>query len=369
MPEHVVEALREEFKTFEKVGLMKTEGENVKVVTKHLRRLNKVLYQGNKVLYQGRGLQKELINCIIRGMLTCSCEAFRDHFVRDQRETLEMLVAYRRNRSMMQVMSQSDIYVAIKLRLEKADQIYETLVYGKLYVNAKGTQLSFMKLTGAPVSSTRKKVCDNCLGEHLVTECELPRDPNAIAKNRKVRIDKSKKEKAEKNEKSSDVPTRDSNGNRSNSSNSNSNNSNSNISRPPRINKNSLKVEAWCSVCKSWCNHSGKYHKQAQKPGFSLAAASPKHPAVLLQATLDAAKATAPAAAAPAPAVPAPAPAAPPAAAPAARTSMAAAFSSFPAKQASLQEAIARNGKDFTLGLEAQSQLTALQAELQSHFG
>jgi hypothetical protein len=343
-PEHVLEALRNDIRSFEKVGLTKTEGENVKVKTKHLLRIT-------KALYQSRGLQNELEGCIVRGFQNCSNEALRDHFVQAQRATVKELMALRMNRSDSAQLTQKQIHDRIVYHCDEAVTLYEALCLNRQYINGKGAQLQFMKAS-TPRQLTPKVTCDNCLENHYVNECPKDRDEDAISRNRKARVEKQKQNKTDKDRKSNadEVPTRDKNGNSSGSTIIHH--------KAPRVMNG--KVEVYCNKCEKWTDHSTRFHKAAQKPGFNLADASPNSPAAQLQAELDAAKSS-PAAAASSSAAAASAPS---------RSALTTIhFKAFTDKQNSLNEAIVRHGATSILGMAAKTQLDALNAEFSQNFG
>ena len=343
-PEHVLEALRNDIRSFEKVGVTKTEGENVKLVTTHLLRIT-------KALYQSRGLQNELEGCIVRGFQVCSNDALRDYFVTEQRATVRTLMDLRMNRSNSAQLTQKQIRDRIVHHCDEAVALYESLCLNRQYINGKGAQLQFMKLS-TPRQLTSGVTCDNCLENHYVNECPKDRDEDAIAKNRKARMEKQKQNKSDKEKKSKadEVPTRDKNGNTSGSTIVHH--------KAPRVMNG--KVEVYCNKCEKWTDHPTRFHAAAKKPGFNLAGASPNSPAVKLQAEFDAAKSS-PAAAAPFNAAAATVPAR------SALTTIQ--FKAFTEKQNSLNEAIVRHGATSILGMAAKQQLDSLNAEFSQHFG
>ncbi len=194
-PEHVLVALCKDFKEFEKVGLTKTEGENVKVVTKHLGRLNMALRQGN-------GLQPELINMILQGMTVSSCVGFRDHFVQLQRQELTKLIQARRNRTRNVVSSQVELYGAVKDILSVATEVYEAHVYHDRYIDVYGNHLSFLKVTkSVPRLMTEGMACDNCLStDHLSPDCPEEKNLEVMKANRAKRLEKEMAESADKDD-------------------------------------------------------------------------------------------------------------------------------------------------------------------------
>ena len=354
-PEHILVALRQDFKDFEKVGLTKTEGENVKVVAKHLGRVNLALRQGN-------GLQSELVGQVIKGFTVASCPAFKDHFTKLAHEETMIFHAAYRNRTKVVDATQHQIYDKIKFVLGNATDYHEALTTQRKWLDLRGKDLSFMNVRtkpGIPRTIKAGMSCDNCLStEHLSPDCPEEKNPKVMRENRARRQAAEKEEKEKSNNKSKDLPVRDKSGNASRRG---SPPSTAHHQREPRVNLATGKVEMFCGICGCFGNHSKKYHKQAQKPGFNLADVSPNHPLVKAQAAIDRATSSAPAPAASTPAPAATVPAS-------ARTVTAAQFSNFTARQSQLVEEITRHGSDSTLGIEAKSQLDQLQKDWEAHF-
>ena len=342
-PEHVLQALRSDIDTHELTGLTKTEGENVKVVTKHLGWIV-------RALLQGRGLQTEHVGKIVRGFINSSNDAFRDYFVMEQRKEVQYQMDLKMNRSLVLVKSQQAIYDDIKLHLDSADSLYEALVDQRLWLTATGSSaILFNKAApSTPRSLPPGAVCDNCLAtDHILPDCPKDRNPDEIKKNRAARLAKNSGDEKEKKV----LPTRDANGNSKAQI----------IHREPRVNARTGQVEVYCGKCEKYTNHTTKFHTQAQEPSFNLSDMGANHPAVQLQTALQTASQAA--AATPAPAAAAPAPSAP-----GGRTLTAQQLTAFTTKQASLVEAIGRNGAESVLGREAKAQFDQLTKDLESHF-
>lgn len=329
-PEHTLIALRKHFQEFAKIGLTKTEGENVKVVAKHLGRVNLALRQGN-------GLQSELVGMVIQGFSMASCLIFREHFVKLSHTEAKSYYQAHRNRSKAVIYSQEEIFIHIKEILKEAVGLFEALTSQLKWLDQQGIDLTFCNVgtrPSTPVIMRDGMSCDNCESkEHLAPNCPEDRNPEVMKANREKRL----AEELEEKEKS------------------------------PQVNVATGMLEPWCDTCASNCNHSTEYHDQAQRPGFNLADVAPFHPVVLLQAALDARAASAPAASVPAaPAASAPAAAAAPSVS--TRTVTAAQFSTFTARQNQLLESINRHGPDSALGLEARNQFLQLSEDLGAHF-
>ena len=341
-PEHVLVALRKDFKDFEKIGLTKTEGENVKKVTKHLGRLNKALRQGN-------GLQPELINMVLQGMTVSSCAGFRDHFIQLQRQELTKLVLARRDRTSNSVRSQVELFVSLKDIFSIANEVYDAHVYNNRYMDVRGKDLSFLKLSkSVPRPMSNGMACDNCLStDHLSPDCPKEKNFEVMKANREKRQAKAKQSKGNNR----NLPVRDRSGNASRTQ-------RTVVHREPRFNSATGQVESWCGICQAFGNHSKRFHKEAKKAGFNLADVSPTHPAVIMQANIDAHRGT-----------PAPAASAPIAATPiGSRTLTATQFSAYTARQSQLIDAVTRHGPTSALGAAAQTQLSQLQKDLEAHF-
>ena len=177
-----------------------------------------------------------------------------------------------------------------------------------------------------------------------------------MKKNRQERLASWKKSGKDGKENSTkDLPVRDKSGNTKKKEGSKA----TTILREPRVSLTSGNMEVWCGTCGCYGNHNKPNHKNAQKPGFRLADYAPNHPAVKQQAAIDSRRAAA---------APAAAPAAAATPSISARTMTAAQFSTFTAKQANLLDAIKRHGSDSALGKEAQSQLSQLVKDAETHF-
>jgi hypothetical protein len=255
-PEYILVALRQHFKDFETTGLSKTEGENVKVVSKHLGRINLALRQGNGLQY--------VIGMVVRGFKVASCPAFKDHFTQMANVEARTSFVSHRNRTQKVIYSQDQIFSKVKAVLKEAIDLFESHTSQNLWLDQRGKNITFFNVK-VPRPIRTGSVCDNCKEEgHIAPNCPEDRDAERMKKNREERLAGAKEKKEKAGTKSKHLPVRDKSGNTKEKS-----SAPSSTQRPMSFQVSDTgEVQMWCGTCGSWCNHTKRFHKLAQKPGF-----------------------------------------------------------------------------------------------------
>ena len=352
---HMRIALQDAVKSFSKIGMLKTPGEDVKVEGDRLKRLI-------TVLYQCRALLPIHPDQLRKGFTLCSNKQFSERFYRLEHLSVEQLLQADREHECLELVANDQLELKNKCDeyIGSAQSLYEALVHQENgWVTEKGKDIrAFHVQTPSPSPNCDAEVpegtaCDNCGGPHYVTCCDKPRDKDREKKNREARLAKKKKEGGGKGSDKTSLPKRDESGNVQANKRAKS--------QDPRFNLTKNRVEQWCSKCDAYADHPTKYHEDSKKPNFNMLTRDPSHPFSQLVTRFNSVQASG---ASP----PAPAPAAAPSAAPAsafAGSLSTAQLRAFHAESNNLVQEELKHGSDSVLGKAARTRREKLQSDLE----